>query len=62
MTSSWRVYSPLATGKLLKNGEVAKIAGKYGSSVAQLSIRYVLGKGALPLPKVYPSRVHQAEP
>ena len=53
-------YSPLSTGKLLKNGEVAKIAGKYGSSVAQLSIRYVLEKGALPLPKsTHPEYIRQ---
>ena len=53
-------YSPLATGRLLKNGEVAKIAGKYGKSVAQLSIRYVLEKGALPLPKsTHPEYIRQ---
>jgi len=44
-------YSPLATGKLLNSKEIAGIAKKYGKSVAQLSIRYVLEKGALPLPK-----------
>ena len=44
-------YSPLATGKLLNNKDIARIAEKYGKSVPQLSIRYVLQKGALPLPK-----------
>ncbi len=44
-------YSPLATGRLLNNKEIGRIAEKYGKSVAQLSIRYVLQKGALPLPK-----------
>jgi diketogulonate reductase-like aldo/keto reductase len=44
-------YSPLATGNLLHNTAIAGIAKKYGKSVAQLSIRYVLQKGALPLPK-----------
>jgi diketogulonate reductase-like aldo/keto reductase len=44
-------YSPLATGKILNNGNIAAIAEKYGKSVAQLSISYVLEKGALPLPK-----------
>jgi len=44
-------YSPLATGTILKNSAIAEIAGKYGKSVAQISIRYVLQKGALPLPK-----------
>ncbi len=44
-------YSPLATGKILNNPEIARIARKYSKTVAQLSIRYVLQKGALPLPK-----------
>lgn len=44
-------YSPLATGRILNNSDIIRIAGKYGRSVAQLSIRYVLDKGALPLPK-----------
>jgi len=44
-------YSPLATGRILGNGEIARIAEKYGKTVAQVSIRYVLQKGALPLPK-----------
>jgi diketogulonate reductase-like aldo/keto reductase len=44
-------YSPIAHGELLKNQEVVKIAEKYGVSVPQLSIRYVLQLGLLPLPK-----------
>lgn len=44
-------YSPLATGRVLNNLELKKIAGKYDVSVAQLSIRYCLQKGVLPLPK-----------
>jgi diketogulonate reductase-like aldo/keto reductase len=44
-------YSPVAHGELLKNQEVIKIAGKYGVSVPQLSIRYDLQLGLLPLPK-----------
>lgn len=44
-------YSPVAHGELLKNREVAKIAEKYGVTVPQLSIRYVLQLGLLPLPK-----------
>ncbi len=44
-------YSPIAHGELLKNQEVAKIAEKYGVTVPQLSIRYVLQLGLLPLPK-----------
>lgn len=44
-------YSPVAHGELMKNEEVIKMAGKYGVSVPQLSIRYCLELGLLPLPK-----------
>ena len=53
-------YSPLATGKLLNSAEISGIAKKYGKSVAQLSIRYVLEKEALPLPKsTHPEYIRQ---
>ncbi|WP_242517766.1 aldo/keto reductase [Halobacillus sp. GSS1] len=44
-------YSPIAHGELLKNEKVVDLAEKYGVSVPQLSIRYVLQHGLLPLPK-----------
>ncbi len=44
-------YSPIAHGELFKNQQVADMAAKYGVSVPQLSIRYVLQLGLLPLPK-----------
>jgi diketogulonate reductase-like aldo/keto reductase len=44
-------YSPIAHGELLKNQDVAQIAEKYGVSVPQLGIRYILQLGLLPLPK-----------
>lgn len=44
-------YSPLATGAILDNSDVARIAQKYDRTVAQLCIRYVLQKDVLPLPK-----------
>lgn len=44
-------YSPNATGKLIDDPTVKKIAGKYGVSVPQLSIRYDLQLGTLPLPR-----------
>ena len=44
-------YSPLATGRLLDNSDIAEIADKYGKSVAQVSIRYLLQKDAVVLPK-----------
>ena len=51
-------YSPLATGKLLDDDRLTGIADKYGVSVAQLSIRYLLEKDVLPLPKsVTPERI-----
>ena len=44
-------YSPLATGKILDNADVLSIAEKYGKSVAQVSLRFCLQNGLLPLPK-----------
>ncbi|WP_066186748.1 MULTISPECIES: aldo/keto reductase [Gracilibacillus] len=44
-------YSPIAHGELFKNVKVAEIAEKYGVSIPQLSIRYTLQLGLLPLPK-----------
>ena len=44
-------HSPIAHGELMKNQEVLKIAENYGVTVPQLSIRYVLQLGLLPLPK-----------
>ena len=44
-------YSPVAHGELMKNQEVRQIAEKYGVTVPQLGIRYVLQLGLLALPK-----------
>jgi diketogulonate reductase-like aldo/keto reductase len=44
-------YSPLATGELLDDEDVARIARRLGKSVAQVCIRYLLEKDVLPLPK-----------
>ena len=41
----------LIHGELMKNQDVVKMAEKYSVSVPQLSIRYVLQLGLLPLPK-----------
>lgn len=46
-----QAYSPVAHGELLKNAQLAKLAKKYGVSIPQLSIRYCLELGLLPLPK-----------
>jgi diketogulonate reductase-like aldo/keto reductase len=51
-------YSPLSTGKILNNPQVKQIADKYGKTVAQICIRYLLEKDVLPLPKsTTPSRI-----
>lgn len=51
-------WSPLGTGKMLSNPLLAEIAKKYGCSVAQLCVRWVLQNGVLPMPKsVTPSRI-----
>lgn len=44
-------YSPLATGKILHHPDLQAMARRYGRSVAQLCIRYVLQKDVGPLPK-----------
>jgi diketogulonate reductase-like aldo/keto reductase len=44
-------YSPLATGRILGNPELQRIAEKYDKTVAQISIRYCLQHDTLPLPK-----------
>jgi diketogulonate reductase-like aldo/keto reductase len=44
-------YSPMAHGELFKNTIVAEMAERYGVSLPQLSIRYTLQLGLLPLPK-----------
>ena len=51
-------YSPLATGAILDRPEIDQIAQKYGKTVAQLCIRYLLEHDVLPLPKsTTPSRI-----
>ncbi|MCJ1704099.1 aldo/keto reductase [Rathayibacter sp. VKM Ac-2926] len=53
-------YSPLATGGLLENSDLADIAKVNGVSVAQLCIRYLLEKDVLPLPKsTTPARIRE---
>ncbi|KFN90880.1 aldo-keto reductase family oxidoreductase [Tetragenococcus muriaticus PMC-11-5] len=44
-------YSPLATGGILEDKRIQKIAEKYGKSIPQVAIRYLLEKDILPLPK-----------
>ena len=44
-------YSPLATGGLVDDEYVAKIAEKYNASIPQICIRYCIQKGAVAIPK-----------
>ena len=44
-------YSPVGHGKILDNPEIRKMAERYGVSVPQLAIRYVLQLGLVALPK-----------
>ena len=53
-------YSPLATGRLLKNVALKEVSGKYKKSVAQLCIQFVLQNEVLPLPKsIHKDRITQ---
>lgn len=44
-------YSPIGHGQILTNPVLKEMAAKYGVSVAQISIRYVLQLGLAALPK-----------
>ncbi len=44
-------YSPLATGKILNNDILIKIAKKYNTSPASICLRYCIENNTLPLPK-----------
>ena len=44
-------YSPLATGRILGNKAIEEMSRKYDRTISQICIRYVLQRGAVPLPK-----------
>jgi diketogulonate reductase-like aldo/keto reductase len=44
-------YSPIAHGKILDNPVITAMAEKYGATVAQICIRYILQLGMVALPK-----------
>lgn len=53
-------YSPLATGGLLDDEALARVAQRTGCTPAQVAIRYLLEKDVLPLPKsTTPSRIRE---
>lgn len=44
-------FSPLARGRIIGNELIKEVGEKYGKNVAQVCVRWILQKGALPLPK-----------
>lgn len=53
-------YSPLGTGKIFDVPEMQEIAKSHDKSIAQVSLRWSLQHGFLPLPKsVTPSRIKE---
>lgn len=44
-------YSPLGTGRIFDADDIMFLSSKYGKSIAQISIRWSLQMGFLPLPK-----------
>ena len=52
-------YSPMATGELISNEIVQKIADKYNTTNAKICLRYCIERNTLPLPKsVTKSRIY----
>jgi diketogulonate reductase-like aldo/keto reductase len=53
-------YSPFGVGKIFDVPEMQALAKKYGKTIAQISIRWSLQRGYLPLPKsVTPARIQE---
>lgn len=51
-------WAPFSNGQILTNPVLKEIADKYKKSVAQLSLRWIIQKGIVPLPKsVTPERI-----
>ena len=44
-------WSPLIQGQAFKRELLIEMAAKYGVSVAQLCVRFIVQKGAIPVPK-----------
>lgn len=44
-------YSPLATGRIIADEDIVKMAEKYSATPAQICIRYCLQKNAITIPK-----------
>ncbi|GAX02104.1 aldo/keto reductase [Secundilactobacillus silagei] len=46
-----QAYSPLATGDLVNDSDLKRMADKYHVSIPQLALRFVIQNGVAPLPK-----------
>lgn len=44
-------WGPFGNGQVLSDGKLQSIAARYGKSVAQICLRWLLQKGIVPLPK-----------
>jgi len=44
-------YSPLARRRIMENKTIKELAEKYGKTPAQISLKWILQKGAVPIPK-----------
>jgi len=53
-------WGPLSNGGIFQNAALIELAEKYQKTVAQITLRWILHKGLLPLPKsVTPSRMKE---
>lgn len=53
-------WGPLAQGALFRSDVLDNLAAKYNKTVAQISLRWILQRGIIPLPKsVTPSRIRE---
>ena len=53
-------WSPLARGAVLENETLSKIAEKYGKTTSQVTLRWIMQHGIIPLPKsVHRERMDQ---
>ncbi|MDO5615818.1 MAG: aldo/keto reductase [Cruoricaptor ignavus] len=46
-----QAWSPLARGRIFQNEELKNIAEKYGKSISQIALRWIIEHGAIPIPK-----------
>jgi diketogulonate reductase-like aldo/keto reductase len=55
-----QAWSPIGSGKMINERTMTKFAEKYGKSMMQLCIRWILQNGVLPLPKsVTPAHIRE---